>query len=100
MTSSLRPDRVGGTLDEGLNLDHVLVVQLAGEVRHALIAERSLEHDVLQVRDGLGRNIAEVPDIAAFVDAGHAMALDAGGDIDRGALRYVLRIILHAGKQP
>ena len=45
------PDRVGRALNEGLQLRDVLFLQLAGEVRHALVAERSLEDEVLQVDD-------------------------------------------------
>src|SRR5437762_4414963 len=100
MTLSLRPDRVRRALDEGLQLRDILFLQLAGEVGHAAIAERALEHDVLQVGDGFGRDIAEVPDIAAVVDAGHAVAGGAGGDIDGGAFLDILRIVLHALEQP
>ena len=47
ITASLRPDRVRRALDEGLQLRDVLLLQLAGEVGHALVAERALEHEVL-----------------------------------------------------
>src|SRR5688572_27523003 len=99
-TSSLWSDRVRSALDEGLQLGNILFLQLAGKVRHAPVAERSLEHDVLQVGDRLGANIAEIPDIAAVVDAGHAVASGTGGDIDGGAFRDILRVILHALQQP
>src|SRR5215216_4094603 len=96
MTSSLRPDRVRRALDEGLQLRDILFLQLAGEVRHAAVAERAFEHDVLQVGNAFGPDIAEVPDIAAVVDTGHAVAGGAGGDVDGGAFRDVLRVVLHA----
>src|ERR1700761_2765919 len=65
---------VGRALDEGLDLHHVVVLQLAGEVRHATILERTIEDDVLEVCDLLFRHKAEVADVAAIVDAGHAVA--------------------------
>ena len=45
----LRPDRVCGPLDEGLDLLHLVRGQLAGEVRHALRAVRTLEHVLVGV---------------------------------------------------
>jgi hypothetical protein len=33
----LRPNRVGGALNEGLDFHHVLVFQLAGEIRSLLL---------------------------------------------------------------
>lgn len=42
-----RPDRLSGALDEGLDLYHILLLQFAGEIGHAAIAERTFEHDVL-----------------------------------------------------
>ena len=69
-SSPRRAHRVGGALNEGLDLHHVLVFQLGGEVRHALIAERAFEDEVLQVRNRLGRDITEFLDVAALVDAG------------------------------
>src|SRR6516225_2700555 len=76
----LGPDRVGGALDEGLDLDHVLLLQLAGEVGHSLVAERSVEYDLLQIDDLILRHVAEVTDVAALVDAGYAMTGGTGCD--------------------
>src|SRR2546430_1107832 len=99
MTSSFRPDRVGGALDEGRDFCDVGFGQLAREVGHALVAERSLEHKILEVLDRLLGDIAEVSVISAVVDAWYAMALRAGGDVERSAVGHVLRIVLHAGEQ-
>ena len=49
--SLLRTHRVGGALDEGLDLHDILVLQLAGEVGHAATLEGPVEDDVLQVRE-------------------------------------------------
>src|SRR5262249_18957137 len=79
-SSSLRPDRVRRALNEGLQLRDVLFLQPAGEIRHALVAERSLEHEVLQVDDGLLGDVAEVADVAALVDAREAVTEHAVGE--------------------
>ncbi|WP_174422490.1 hypothetical protein [Cupriavidus basilensis] len=47
----LWPYCVRRTLDESLNLRHVLRSQLAGEIRHALLYEGTVEHDLAQVLD-------------------------------------------------
>lgn len=49
----LRPDRIGCSLDEGLDFHDVIIIQLPGEVRHSLRNEWPVEHNVLQVGDGL-----------------------------------------------
>src|SRR6516162_1213947 len=95
----LRADRVRGALNEGLKLRDVLLLQPAREVGHTLVDERTIENEVLQVGDGLLGHVAKVPDNAAIVDAGYAMARSAGGDIDSGTLGNVLRIVCHARKQ-
>src|SRR6478672_1933188 len=95
----LWPDRVGGALNESLDLHHVRLGQFAGEIGHALVAEGSLEDKILQVVDGLGGDVAEISDVPAVVDSRHAVTLRTGGDIDRGALRHVFRIVLHAREQ-
>src|SRR5258708_30562821 len=83
----LRPYRVRGALNERLDPHYVLLFQLAGEIRHALVAERAVEDDVFQVCNRLGRDIAEVLDVAALVDARHAIAEHAVADMkQRGAL--------------
>src|SRR5258708_5866101 len=95
----VRAHCVRRALNEGLDLHHVLVLQLAGEVRHALIAERTFEDKVLQVIDGLGRDIAEVLDVAALVDAGYAVTGGASFDIDRRSLRNIFGIVFYAREQ-
>src|SRR6516225_3875985 len=95
----LRADRVRGPLNEGLKLRDVLLLQPAREIGHTLVDERTIENDVLQVGDGLLGHVAKVPDNAAIVDAGYAMARSAGSDIDSGTLGNVLRIVRHARKQ-
>src|SRR6476620_3174125 len=95
----LRPYRVLGALNERLDLHYVLLFQLAGEVRHALILEGTVEDEVFQVRYRLGRNIAEVLDVAALVDAGHAVAEYAVADIKQRAGLDVGWIVLHTFEQ-
>src|SRR6266403_2396018 len=95
----LRPYRVRGALNEGLDFHHILFFQLAGEVRHALILEGTVEDEVFQVRNRLGRDIAEIPDVAALVDAGHTVAEHAVADIEQRAGLYVSGIVLHTFKQ-
>src|SRR2546423_6241442 len=96
----LRADRVRGALNEGLDLHDVLVFQLAGEIRHALIAERAFEDEVFQVGDGLGRDITKVLDVAALIDAGHTVAEDAVAHIKQRAGLYVGGIRLYTFEQP
>src|SRR5258706_8465606 len=95
----LRPYRVRGALNERLDLHYVLLFQLAGEIRHAVVAERAVEDEVFQVRNRLGRDIAEVLDVAALVDAWHAMAEHAVADIKQRAGLYVGGIVLHTFEQ-
>src|SRR5258705_10094297 len=70
----LRPYRVRGALNERLFLHYVLLFQLAGEIRHALVTERSVEEAAFQPRNGLGLVISEVLHVAALVDAWHSVA--------------------------
>src|ERR1700686_3653200 len=91
--------RVRGALNEGLDLHHIVFGELAGEVRHALILVWVFEDYILQVHDAFGRGIPKILDIAALVDAGHAMTGGAGLDIDRGSVRNILGIVLHAREQ-
>src|SRR6266403_147413 len=95
----LRPYRVRGALNEGLDFHHILFFQLAGEVRHALILEGTVEDEVFQVRNRLGRDITEVLDVAALVDAGHTVAEYAVADIKHRAGLYVGGIVLYAFEQ-
>jgi len=87
------------SLDEGLYFDDVGISELASEIRHALVHERTLEDDVLQVGDVLGRRITEVLDVAALIDAGHAVTGGAGFHIKRGAIGNVLGIVFDAREQ-
>src|SRR6266403_4017483 len=95
----LRPYRVRGALNEGLDFHDVLVLQLPGEIRHALILEGTVEDYVLQVRNHLGRDIAEIPDVTALVDAGHTVAEHAVADIKQRAGLHVGGIVLHTFEQ-
>src|ERR1700731_2418105 len=85
--------RVPGALDEGLDLHHIFFGELADEVRHALILVWVFEDDILQVHDALGAAIAKILDVAALVDARHAMTGGACFDIDRGPVRNILGIV-------
>src|SRR3954447_13764552 len=92
---ALRSDGVDRSLDEGLELRDVPFLQLAAEIRHALVAEWTVEDDVPEIGNHFGADIAEIDDVAAAVDAGHAVAGYAGRrDIDVSALPYILRIVL------
>src|SRR5437016_4687863 len=50
----LGPDRVGGALDERLELLEIRRLEPAGEVRHARIHERAVEQELVELRDDLG----------------------------------------------
>src|SRR5258705_7624681 len=95
----LRPYRVRGALNERLDLHYVLLFQLAGEIRHALVAERAVEDEVFQVRNRLGRDIAEVLNVTALVDARHTVAKHAVAHIKQRAGLYVGGIVLHTFEQ-
>ena len=83
-----RADRVRRALDEGLDLIHVALGQLAGEVRHALVPERAPEHEILsRLCDRRLVHVAEVGDIAAAVHARYAVAEDAVADVERVPFR-------------
>src|SRR4051812_42183825 len=97
--ASLRPYRVSRTLNKSLQFRDVLFLQLAREVGHALVAERSLEHEVLQAGDGLLGDIAEVSHVAALVDAGHAVTEHAVAEVNQRAFADMLRIVGDAGQQ-
>src|ERR1700704_6875459 len=74
-------NRVCRCLDEGLDLHDIVLGQFARKVRHALIRERPLEHEVLEIGDFLGRNVAKILDIPTFVDAWDTMTESTVADI-------------------
>jgi hypothetical protein len=96
---TFRSDRVGSSLDEGLDLCDIFIFQLTCKVRHAPITERSLEHDILEIGDLFSRDVAKIPHIFPFVDAGDAVAGNARRDVQRGALRNVLGVVLDSVEQ-
>src|SRR5258707_6790330 len=95
----LRPYRVRGALNERLDLHYVLLFQLAGEIRHALVAERAVEDEVFQVRYRLGRNIAEVLDVAALFATWHAVPEHSVAAIKKPSTLALGWIVRHTFQQ-
>jgi hypothetical protein len=57
---------------------------------------RSMNGPLNTMGNGLGARIAEVLDVAAAVDARHAMTEDAVGDVEQRARTDVVGLVLHA----
>src|SRR5580700_7148403 len=86
---SLLPDCVGGTLDKRFDLFEVLGLQLACEIGHAEFGKLLAECRVLELCDRIRIDISEIGDVAAFVDARHAVAEQAIADIEPEACGYI-----------
>src|SRR4051794_10819983 len=95
----LRPDRVRRALDERAELVEIGGLEPVGEVRHAVLHERTVEHVLVELGDDLRLDVAEVGDVAAAVDARHAVAQHAVADVQRQPLRGLLGVVLDAGEQ-